>query len=69
MRVLYWFRVLADSVSTDQQEKEIKKTDRAQGMVYRDQETANSIRYQFINASYGASLDRSPRDMAVYCAA
>ena len=32
----------AGSVSTDQQEKEIKKTNRAYGRAYHDQETANS---------------------------
>ena len=41
---MYWFSHLAGSVSTGQQEKERKKTGRAYGQAYRDQETANSIR-------------------------
>ena len=50
---MYWFSLLAGSVSTGQQEKERKKTDRAYDRAYHDQEPANLIRLPVAyNAGY-----------------
>ena len=50
---MYWFSVLAGSVSTDHQEKIGKRQTGALGRAYHDPETANSI---LLAVTYNAGL-------------
>ena len=64
---MYKFSVLACSVSTDQQEKERKKTTgpRARRIMINRLPTESDYQYRITRAMH--RRDRSPSDMTIYC--